>query len=98
MGPPRRDAVGHHALVELAEVELVAARGRVVAPKLERRDLAEEITPVRRILGAAHGLLPRGGRRQMRFEIEELRGAIYGPLAASQAKPENHAAETQPHI
>ena len=36
MRPPRRDAVGHHPLVELAKVERAAARCCVVATQLER--------------------------------------------------------------
>src|SRR3954447_18264416 len=41
--PPRRDAVGHHPLVELAQVETRALGLLVIAAQLERRHLPEEI-------------------------------------------------------
>src|ERR1700742_4837982 len=86
MGPPRRDAVGHDALVELAQVEGLAARDLYITPQLERGEFAEKVATVGRIVRAPDRLLTRGRRRQVRLGLEQLRRAIDRPLAAVQSQ------------
>src|SRR5690348_12450314 len=63
MRPPRRDSVGHHPLVELAEIEPAALSLLVIAPQFERGHLPEEIAAVGGVVGAADRFLPRRRRR-----------------------------------
>src|SRR4029453_3424530 len=98
MRPPRRDAVAHDALVEFAEIELLAASGRVVAAKLERREFAEKVAAVGRIVGAAHCFLPRRGRREMSLALEELRRLVDGPLAAVQPQSGDQPADARERL
>src|SRR2546423_8098816 len=93
MRPPRRDAVGHHALVKLAQVEPAAARRLIVAAQLERRHLAEKISAVGGIVGAAHGFLTRRGRRKMRLALEQLRRLIDRPAAAMKSEARDQPAD-----
>src|SRR5262245_41711652 len=76
VGPPRGDAVGHDPFVELAQIEGRATAGGVVLAQLERRELAEEVAAVGRVVGAADGLLARGRAREVRFALEERGGLI----------------------
>src|SRR5262245_3481095 len=95
MGPPRRDAVGHDAFVELAEIEGAASRRLVVASQLEGRDLAEKISAVGGIVRAADRLLPGGRRGQVRLALEELRRLIDRPLAAVQPDADDQPADAR---
>src|SRR5438067_728249 len=95
MGPPRSDAVGHHALVKFAEIEAVADSGRILTSKFERGDLAEKIAAVRWIVGAAHRFLPRGRPRQVRLALEELRGLVDRPRAAVHPNPGDQPADAR---
>ena len=75
------------------QVERRAVRRLVVAPQFERRDLAEKISAVGGIVGAARRFLPRGRRRQMGLALEELRRLIDRPLAAVQPQPDDQPAD-----
>ena len=90
---PRRDAISHDPLVEFAQVECSSVRRLVVAAQLERRQLAEEITALSRIVGAAHRLAARRERLHVGFTLEEPRGLLNRPLAAVQLEPRDEPAD-----
>src|SRR5580765_3375318 len=98
MGPPRRDAVRHDALVELAQAEAGAARRLIVAPQRERGHLAEKVAAIRGVVSTAHRLLARRRRRQMSVALEQLRRLVNRPLAAVQANPGDEAADSRERL
>src|SRR4029453_13659057 len=98
MGPPRCDAVGHHALVEFSQAVFGALRLLIIRAKLERRQLAEKVAAVGRVVGAALGFLPRRRRGQMSFLLEELRGLIDGPFAGVQANAGDQTADARERL
>ena len=91
--PPRGNAVGHDPLVELTQIEPGAARRLVVAAKLQRRHLSEEIAAVGRIVRPPHRLLARRRRREVRLPFEERRRLIHRPLLAVKPESHDHAAD-----
>ena len=64
-----------------------------MATQLERGELAEEISAIGRIVGAADRFLPRRRRRQMSVAFEQLRGLVDRPFAAVQPEPGDQPAD-----